>query len=222
MRKNNINLTTLEAEVKKILKKQTNRSIAHDFFHLKRVYRISQQIAFNEGADTKIVGAAALLHDLYRTENKERGLHAEKSADLAKQVLLKFDFNKKETKAVLEVIKEHSLLNSKKLPATLESLCLFEADKIDGLGAIGIARIFQTSGQTGWTIEETLNFFIDNYFSKYSIWKLKHTKTGRKIASKRLRESRRFLEELVQELDSKRVSLEKIEEVFQSLNKKEG
>lgn len=185
-------------EVERAIKTQKIRSVAHDISHIKRVQRIAHEIAKKEGADTKIVDLASLLHDIYRPEGKA---HTKISMNMAKKILKKYDLSDRETRKILNIIGEHSLSSPTKPPSSLESLCVFEADKIDGLGAIGIMRIFQTAGQNNWDLSKTIDFFIENYFIQHKKIHLKHTEEGKKIASERLKFLLLFLNELFEELE---------------------
>lgn len=218
MKRKHSNLQRMIFETGEKIAIQKNRSLAHDFFHIERVYKLAHRIAKNENANVKIVDAAAILHDVYRPENRSEN-HVEKSLILAEEILKNSDFSESDIKKTLNIIKEHSLLSSNQIPTSLESMCVFEADKIDGLGAIGIARIFQTSGQNGWSIEKTLNFFIKNYFMKYAHLNYEHTKTGRKIAIEKMKITLNFFRELIRELEIPEYIINDIQKVYKSITK---
>lgn len=119
-----------------------SRDPAHDFDHVLRVMAMAERIARAEGADIEIVRAAALLHDVGRQDQSGRD-HAEVAADRSRTILSAQPAAKIE--AVARAILQHRF-RSGPPPDTLESRCLFDADKLDSIGAIGVARAFAYSG----------------------------------------------------------------------------
>ena len=116
----------------------------HDFEHVLRVYRIAKKIALAEGADLEIVHAAALLHDAAGAapggDGKERLEHHLASAQFAGEVLSAEGWPEERIQAVQHCIRAHRFRHQDERPQTLEAMCLFDADKLDVLGAIGAAR----------------------------------------------------------------------------------
>ncbi|MDW8317688.1 MAG: HD domain-containing protein [Anaerolineae bacterium] len=106
---------------------------AHAFDHVLRVLRLAERIAQAEGADLEIVRAAALLHDIARNEPD----HHLRGAEEARRLLQGHPAERVE--AVCHAIAAHRFRRGPP-PATLEAQCLFDADKLDALGAIGVAR----------------------------------------------------------------------------------
>jgi uncharacterized protein len=117
---------------------------AHDFDHVLRVTALAVKIAQAEGADVEIVRAAALLHDI-GLDNGRLG-HEEVAAQRAREILAGQPPEKAE--AVAEAIRSHRF-RAGPSPQTLEAKCLFDADKLDAIGAIGVGRAFAFSGATG-------------------------------------------------------------------------
>lgn len=118
---------------------------AHDFDHVLRVTALAERIARAESADVEIVRAAALLHDVAREDRSGRD-HAEAAADRAREILRAHPPDRVE--AVARAIQQHRF-RSGPPPDTLEACCLFDADKLDSMGAIGVARAFAYSGVIG-------------------------------------------------------------------------
>ncbi len=120
---------------------------AHDFDHILRVLAIAERLARQEGADLEIVRAAALLHDIARADEDEtRGDdHAQMSADRARAILVARGMAPERAEAVATAIAAHRFRGDL-VPQTLEGKVLFDADKLDSIGAIGIARAFAISG----------------------------------------------------------------------------
>jgi len=116
----------------------------HDFDHVLRVYRIAERLAEVEGADLKIIRAAALLHDSQGSapggEEEARAEHHVASARFAKQVLTQKGWPETKIKAVQHCILAHRFRGDENVPETIEAQVLFDADKLDVLGAIGAAR----------------------------------------------------------------------------------
>ncbi len=119
----------------------------HDLDHVLRVLALAERIARAEGADMEIVCAAALLHDVGREQAEAQGLdHAAFAATRARAILAGQPPEKVE--AVAQAIAAHRF-RSGPAPATPEAQVLFDADKLDAIGAIGVARAFAYGGARG-------------------------------------------------------------------------
>jgi uncharacterized protein len=121
--------------------------ISHDFSHTERVYNLAIKIAEKENADMDIVQAAALLHDVgrFRETDDNKKCHAEESADMAPEILRNINFPENKIAAVLHCIKVHRY--SKGLKAeTKEAEIVQDADRLEAIGAIAIARVFAGGG----------------------------------------------------------------------------
>lgn len=116
----------------------------HDFDHVLRVYRLAEHLAELEGADLTIVRAAALLHDSSGSapggSGDLRAEHHLASAEFAWQVLTQKAWPDQQIKAVQHCIRAHRFRSQGEKPESLEAQVLFDADKLDVLGAIGAAR----------------------------------------------------------------------------------
>ena len=136
-------LDSLKNEVKKRMENDS----AHDFEHTMRVYKNAQKICKKEKANEKLVLSAALLHDIvsYPKSDKRSKISSIESAKKSKMILEKFDFSKDEIIIIFDEIRDHSF-SQNKIPKTLEGQILQDADRLDALGAIGIARVFATGG----------------------------------------------------------------------------
>jgi len=120
---------------------------AHDFEHVLRVLRLVERIGQAEGADMTVLRAAALLHDVARAAEQAGGpCHAQAGAARAREILQGQDPVRVE--AVAEAIASHRFRSSG-TPASLEARILFDADKLDAIGAIGIARAYALAGAMG-------------------------------------------------------------------------
>ena len=180
----------------------------HDFSHALRVVNYALFLADKLKADKEIVSIAGYLHDIGRTENKSEEKHSLKSVELAASILKELNIEQIKSKAILEVIKVHSIDEIGKLESfSKEALCIFIADKVDGLGAIGISRIFLEAGRKGRDINNTIDYVNEKYFSKEEklmkiAKRLKLTEdiVGQKILN-RLDFSKTFFNHLIEELE---------------------
>ena len=119
--------------------------------HTERVHKTSLYIGRLMGARLDVLSAAALLHDIGRRyETREQGkiCHAEKGAELAREILAKLDFAPPLIDEIAHCIEAHRYRGDK-IPRTLEAKILYDADKLDSIGAVGIGRAFLFAGQTG-------------------------------------------------------------------------
>jgi uncharacterized protein len=119
---------------------------AHDFDHVLRVVAMADRIAQAEGADREVVRAAALLHDIGLEEG--RAGHETSAANRAKEVLRAHEYDDVFCSNVAHAIESHRF-RSGPTPQTLEARVLFDADKLDAIGAIGVARAFAFGAQRG-------------------------------------------------------------------------
>jgi len=116
----------------------------HGFDHILRVYRMAEKLAVSEGADLEIVRAAALLHDAQgsQTEGGEEGRqnHHHVSSEFAQRILEADGWSPDKIAAVQHCIRAHRFRDNTEAPQSLEAKILFDADKLDVIGAIGVAR----------------------------------------------------------------------------------
>ncbi|MEK6223141.1 MAG: HD domain-containing protein [Chloroflexota bacterium] len=117
--------------------------VVHNFDHVLRVYRMAETLARLEGADIEIIRAAALLHDAQGSapggDVKARAAHHEISAQFAGETLNEEGWGVERIKAVQHCIRAHRYRSTEE-PTTIEAKVLFDADKLDVLGAIGASR----------------------------------------------------------------------------------
>lgn len=116
----------------------------HDWDHTLRVYNLCVHIGKIENVDMKVLKLASLLHDIGRKEeyeSKGKICHAERGAILAREFLEEKNYDKELIGKIVHCIECHRTRNDK-IPKSKEAKILFDADKLDSLGAIGIGRIF--------------------------------------------------------------------------------
>lgn len=119
--------------------------------HALRVEKTALYIGRHMGARPDILAASAILHDIGRREETSRkgGIcHAVHGAELARPILKKFHFSEHDIDAISHAISCHRYRNDH-LPQTAEARILFDADKLDSIGAIGIGRAFLFAGEIG-------------------------------------------------------------------------
>lgn len=120
---------------------------AHDYDHLMRVIALADKIQASEGGDLSTIWAAVALHDIgQERERRHGGDHASIGAELAAQLLKDTPFPQDSIPAVQQAIREHRITGGV-TPQTLEGRILYDADKIDCLGAIGIGRLYCITGR---------------------------------------------------------------------------
>ncbi|MCS7130620.1 MAG: HD domain-containing protein [Archaeoglobaceae archaeon] len=166
--------------------------VAHGYEHVQRVMKLAKFIAEREGANLEVVLKAVELHDLAR--DKEN--HALESAKLARKILREKGYSNDFIEAVAHAIEAHSY-SAKIEPRTLEAKVLSDADKLDAIGAIGVARAFMVAGEKGRSIEETLKHFEEKLLK---LKDLLYTETAKKLAEKRHEFLKQFYEEIKREL----------------------
>ncbi len=125
---------------------------AHDFDHILRVTRLAERIARDEGADVTLVRLAALLHDVPVAETESgcaatgRSSHHLDAARYASAILAQRGLGTEGIETVVHAIEAHRFRDQSIRPLTPEAKCLYDADKLDSMGAIGVARCFAYAG----------------------------------------------------------------------------
>lgn len=183
---------------------------SHGFTHVQRVVRLALNIGKKEGADLEILKAASLLHDLARGKEDKGEVpdHAQESARLAKRILEQIGFPSEKTASVCHCIEVHRSKPEDK-PKTLEAKILQDADRLDALGAVDIARVIGSKIQSEKYggpiyIDESYRGEKDSNKSAihYLIYKSKHPKrrpesfntpTAKKMAENRFK----FMEDYI-------------------------
>ena len=203
----------IELLQKQVQQKMKNDS-AHDFNHVMRVYKNTQKLCKKENANEKLVLSAALLHDIisYPKSDKRSKSSSLKSAEESKKILKKLNFSEKEIRIVSDAIRDHSFSRGK-TPKTLEGKILQDADRLDAIGAIGIARVFAVGGSEKRPFYNDEDPFCKIRFPNDKIWTLDHfyqkllkleslmnTKSAKTEAKKRTKVLKVFLSELKNEL----------------------
>jgi uncharacterized protein len=178
----------------------------HDFDHTLRVYHMATRLAKEENADLQIVQLAALLHDV-----DDRKLSPETYEGKLRAVAFMkengVEIGKIET--IVDIISRISFSAQLPPPESIEGKCVQDADRLDAMGAIGIARTFAFGGSRGRRMHDPerldANASIQHFYDKLLLLKESmHTPTGRRMAEERDRYMRQFLEQFYAEWDGLR------------------
>jgi len=124
---------------------------SHDWEHTLRVVRLCRQIGPVEGADMDVLMAAAYLHDIgrcYQDVSNGEVCHAEKGAQMARPIVQGLPLSAEQKENILHAVRSHRFRGTRP-PETLEARVLFDADKLDAIGAVGVARAFLFAGEVG-------------------------------------------------------------------------
>lgn len=165
----------------------------HDADHSLRVYKNAVTIASNyPDCDLLLVSLASLLHDvddhkLFKTENNQNAREFLKGQDIPSDTI----------EQVVKIINAVSFSKNKgKTPETLEGKIVQDADRLDAMGAIGIARTFAYGGKNGRSLEDSVQHFHDKLLLLRDTL---NTDEARELADKRHAFMEQFLEELGEE-----------------------
>ena len=215
MRDIEIDFDILERRLfEKISTVATNEDPAHDILHFKRVVRTAKSLCLKEGAKLEVVVPAAWLHDLVIIpKNDPRRKQASRlSAEAAIAFLVELEYPAQYYKGITNAIEAHSFSAGIK-PETLEAAVVQDADRLDGLGAIGIARCFATAGLMKRAFYSEVDpfcterphddsqFTVDHFYAKlFRTAETLNTGAGREEGLKRAEIMKRYLQDLCAEI----------------------
>ena len=194
--------------------------------HTERVHKTVLHIGRLMGAKLDVLSGAALLHDIGRRyETREQGkiCHAEKGAELGRDILQKLNFPPSFIDEVAHCIESHRYRGDK-IPRTLEAKILYDADKLDSIGAVGIGRAFLFAGQTGAKLhnDSDIDILACKSYSRedtaYREFKFKMSKIKDRMLTpegRRLAEERHvFMEVFFERLERETKGAESVGDVF--------
>ncbi len=183
----------------------------HDYWHMKRVVRLAKEIAYKEGGDIFICQMAAYLHDVMDEKLHDDIVFMKKKIiTFLEELNLSFDMIEK----IFSAMEEVSFKGNHQTPKTLEGKIVQDADRLDAIGAIGIARTFTYGGKMGNimhdpSIQPTFTFdtyrnrkktIIYHFYEKLLHLKdLMNTDTAKRMAEKRHQFMEVFLEQFYKE-----------------------
>lgn len=200
-------LNHLKKICRDFISSQDQPDAAHDLAHTQRVVANAKKLLSTEKADAEIVVAAAWLHDClvlpknHPGRNKASAYAAEKAVEFLKST----DFPHNKLNAVYHAIESHSF-SANITPETIEAQIVQDADRIDALGAIGIARCFTVGGRLDTQIYNPEDPLCVNREPDDSQWSVDHfykklfllpgsmkTESGKKMAGNRVKFMRQYL-----------------------------
>ncbi len=200
-----------------VKKRLSSDSTGHDWWHVDRVWRLAKHIAKQEKrANMLVVELGALLHDI--ADFKLHGGNIDIGPQEARKWLTSLDTDEEIIKPVEEIVREISFKGAgvKQKLATKEGRIVYDADKLDAIGAIGIARAFAFGGAMGRPMHDpSINPTLHNSFEEYKtatpptinhfyeklllLHERMHTETGKKLARRRHKYMESFLKEFYEE-----------------------
>ena len=193
----------------------------HGFNHILRVYGMAERLAKAENADLEIVRAAALIHDAEGPGVGETRLeHQHRSALFAGKTLVEEGWPDEKIRAVQHCIRAHRFRDPSEQPQTIEAKILFDADKLDAIGAIGAVRAvaYAVLAKQDLFAEPSMQFvetgqrepnephtpYHEHLFKLRKLKDRMFTETGKALAEERHQFLETFFEQLQAELQSKR------------------
>lgn len=211
----------LAQEVQRFLE---DESSGHDFYHAERVFNNAMYIQKTEGGDPEVIGTTAIIHDICRPWEKKTGKShfGDEALQIIKGILEKSSFDEQKIQQVLEVVRFHDVYDwtNKIQGKSIELQVVQDADNLDAIGAIGVARTFAFGGANGLPLYnpgeklEFANDFVDDPSHRTStiahfyekLLKLRenmNTKTGKELAEKRHKTMEDFLKQFFDEWEGR-------------------
>lgn len=203
----------IERAIEYVRERFENEFSGHDFFHTLRVYKTATHIAREENADVETVQLAALLHDV---DDRKISPETYLQQANARGFLCTNGVDDERAEAICKIIRQISFGANSTAPDTLEGMCVQDADRLDAIGAIGIARAFAYGGNhnrhmyhpdikpnLNMTKEEyvknestTINHFYEKLFK---LTAMMNTEAAGRIARRREAYMREFVSEFMDE-----------------------
>ena len=192
---------------------------SHDWEHTLRVAGLCRLIGRKENADMAVLLVAAYLHDIGRSQqdiSSGKVCHAEMGARLSAPLVAELPLSPARRENILHCIRTHRF-RGQDVPQTLEAKALFDADKLDAIGAVGVARAFLFAGEIGARLhaphidvsDARPYTEYDTGYREYQV-KLVHIKDrmltaeGRRLARARHRFMQLFFNRFIEEYEGKR------------------
>lgn len=205
-----------ESELQKLLIKawEGQYDPAHDLGHVQRVVHVAKHIAGADGGNLDIILPAAWLHDSINLpkNHPERAQASAQAAAYAMQALAPHGMHNDQLSAIYHAIEAHSF-SANVETLTLEAEIVQDADRMDALGAIGIARVFAVTGALNRAMFDYKDPLAEKRELDDSLYGLDHikiklfqiademkTNTGKQLAQQRLEKIKRFMDDLHEEI----------------------
>ncbi len=215
--------TRVAAELIELIKDQARKlflrsSGSHDWEHTRRVVALCEHIGRVERADLKVLCAAAYLHDIgrcHQDSSSGRQCHAREGARMAAEILDELPLARNEKENIVHCVRAHRFRENH-VPETLEAQVLFDADKLDAIGAVGVARAYLFAGEVGARLHNPdidvtaapAYSENDTGYREYLV-KLRHIHTrmltaeGRRLAAERHAFMESFFERFISEIEGR-------------------
>lgn len=193
----------------------------HNFDHILRVYRMAERLAIAEGADLDIVRPAALLHDAGGSDPRDpdaRKLHHLHSAEFAARILGEHSYTSDQIERIQHCIRAHRFRGGVEKPETIEAKVIYDADKLDSIGAIGVARALAYSALAdspfyyppsdnflnGFQVDsgEPHSSYHEHLFKLSKIKNRMFTESGKRLAARRHEYMEAYFSKLISEWNS--------------------
>lgn len=208
-----------EAIINEIKSQFLHDHSGHDWHHIERVYKLAVHIQSEVGGDLEVVELAALLHDI--SDHKMNGGKLNDGGNVAREILSKYEISNEKIEHVCSVIDSVSYKGANVADSTssLEAKIVQDADRLDAIGAIGIARAFAYGGNKNRPIyvpdmkaelHDTFEAYanaeghtINHFYEKLLLLKDRlHTPTAKNIGEKRHQIMLNFLSDFYAEWNS--------------------
>ena len=198
-----MNKAEILAETQAYIKKTfLDEGTGHDYFHIERVVTNAKKILETENADPFLVELAAWTHDVgdYKLHNG-----VDKSNELITEFLQTLQVEQETIDKVLEIVSQVSFSKGN-TPTTIEAKIVQDADRLDAIGAVGIARCFAYGGSVHNVLYNPYDnskdaSSVQHFYDKlFKLKDLMNTETAIKIANKRHQFMENFIEEFYQEV----------------------
>lgn len=215
-------ISLLKPKVIEIFKKDSS---GHDIWHLERTMNNALFLQKHEGGDKIVIGVAAYLHDIHRVLQNEQGKYCipKESLSIVRKILEEISFPFDKLEKVLHIIEYHEVYNwqsTNKQISDIETLIVQDADNLDAIGAIGIARTFSFGGAHGISIYEP-NIKLNNnadyseendkdestihhfYHKLFKLGDNMNTSTAKKLSYIKINYMKEYIDEFMREWNGK-------------------
>ena len=195
---------------------------AHDFAHIERVVSMAKKLSLAESADLNVVVPAAWFHDSVAVakNSPDRSIASRLAADKARAVLKQLNYDSALLPAIEHAIIAHSY-SANVSPRSLEARIVQDADRMDALGAVGVARCMLVGGSIGRTLyepsdplceqrtPEDLKYTVDHFFTKLlHIGDTMNTESAKREAQRRTDYMREFLLQLKRDIQAEDLDIQ--------------
>ncbi len=209
-----IKLKHFETLLQEFVQSVNTQDSAHDVKHIRRVVKTAKLLCQQEGAIAEVVVPAAYLHDCfsYPKDHSKRAMSSQRAAEKALDFLQSIGYPELYFEAISHAIVSHSY-SANVTPQTLEAKIVQDADRLDALGAIGIARCIQVSSSFGAQLYSSddpfchlrqprdKQFAVDHFYSKlFKLIETMNTEAARIEAKARTAFMKQYLAQLESEI----------------------